>query len=117
MPKQTSSRIVLSAICNGGQYSGQDHERGTHPVHFVGDVPQHDRGADIAAIENALATDTVMLISWVSLVRAVVRGSGRTVSNKATLIVNTRLGAMRGVHSSLARPRRSLGDSPTEGVL
>ena len=42
-----------------------------YPVHLVGDVTQHDSGADIAAIEDPLAADAVVLVGWVTLVRAV----------------------------------------------
>lgn len=38
----------------------------TNPVHLVGNVAQHDGGANIAAVEDALTTDTVVLISRVT---------------------------------------------------
>lgn len=66
----------------------------TYPIHLVGNVAQHDRGADIAAIENALAADTVVLISWVTLVWAVEGARGRTITNKTTLVINARLGTV-----------------------
>jgi len=34
----------------------------TYPVAICRDVAEHDRGANIAAVEDALTTDTVMLI-------------------------------------------------------
>lgn len=67
----------------------------TYPVHLVGDVAQHDSGADITAIEDPLTADAVVLVGWVTLVRAVVEGRGRTVTNEAALIIDARLGTMR----------------------
>ena len=92
-------------------------EKTSYPVHFVGDVAQHDGSADIAAVENALTADTVVLVGWVTLVWAVEGASSRTVTDKTTLIVDARLRAVGRVHGSLARPRRRLVNSPTEGLL
>jgi hypothetical protein len=30
----------------------------TYPIHFVRDIAQHDRGADVRAVENTVTTDT-----------------------------------------------------------
>lgn len=88
-----------------------------YPVHLVGNVAQHDGGAHITAIENALTADTVVLVSWVTLVRTVEGASGGTVADEATLVIDARLGAVGRVHGSLARPRCRLGDGPTECLL
>lgn len=89
----------------------------TYPVLLVGDVAQHNSGADITAIKDPLTADAVMLVGWVTLIRAVEGARGRTVTDEATLVIHARLGAMRRVHGALARPRGRLGDSPTEGLL
>ncbi len=89
----------------------------SYPVHFVGDVAQHDGCTDVTAVKNALTADTVVLISRVALVRAIEGASGRTITNETALVINTRLGAVGRVDGSLARPRSRLSDHPTEGFL
>jgi hypothetical protein len=92
-------------------------EEKTYPVHLVGDVAQHDGSADIAAVKDALTADTVVLVSWMTLVWTVEGADSRAVADKAALVIDARLRVVRRVHGSLARPRGRLSDSPTEGLL
>lgn len=67
----------------------------TYPVELVGNVAKHDGGAHIAAIEDALTADTIVLIVWVTI--SVNTGeliSCRTIANNATLVINARLDAL-----------------------
>lgn len=89
----------------------------SYPVHLVRDVAQHNSGADITAIKDALPADTIVLISWVTLVLAVEGTSGRTVTDEATLIINARLRAVRRVQGALASPSDRLNNSPPKGLL
>jgi hypothetical protein len=81
-------------------------EEETNPVQLIGDVAEHDRSANIAAIKDALATDTVVLICWMTIVWVTTEGVGsRAITDKTTLIINARLDAMRRVDRALARPK------------
>ena len=80
-------------------------EEETYPVERVRNVAKHHRSADVAAIEDALTADTVVLVSWVTVGWRIERIGGRAVANEASLVVNARLDAVRRVWGWLARPR------------
>lgn len=105
----------------GQQGQTKEEKEETYPVHLVGDVAQHDGGANIAAIEDALATNTVVLISWMEasvdiLVVAIDKASS-TVTGNAALLIDARHGAMRRVASTLTNPEGSLIRGPLEVLL
>jgi hypothetical protein len=88
------------------------------PVHLVRNVAKHDGGANVAAIEDALTTDTVVLISWVTPEGSRRdRVESRTITDEATLVIDTRLVAVRRVGSAFACPRKSDGSDPLERLL
>jgi len=71
-------------------------ETATYPVHLVGDVAKHDGGANVTAIEDAVAANTVVLVVRMTVevgTRILVRS--RTIADETTLVIDTRLGAMR----------------------
>jgi hypothetical protein len=123
VPKQTSSRVALSDNYEGQQGHMKRVEEETHPVHLVGDVAQHDGGTNIAAIEDAFTTDSVVLISRVETNRAdVFSGKGivvvsSTVSGNAALVVDARHGAMGRAAWTLTTPQRRLISHPLECLL
>jgi hypothetical protein len=90
----------------------------TYPVHLVRNVAKHDGGAHIATVEDALATNTVVLVRWVTRI-GVDRPSicGRTKVDEATQIINTRLSATRGVGGVGTGPRNCNDSDPLEGLL
>lgn len=49
-------------------------EENTYPVKLVRDVAKHHRSTNVAAIENALTADTVVLIVWVAVVASTAVG-------------------------------------------
>jgi hypothetical protein len=90
----------------------------TYPVHLVRDVAKHDGGADVAAIEDALTTNAIVLVCWMAIERRTrVRVDGSTITNEATLIVDTRLGTMRRVGGTITGPVSSDVGGPLERFL
>jgi hypothetical protein len=60
----------LRANYDDGQYDVKEKKKGevTYPVKLVGDVAKHDGGANIAAVQDALTADAVVLVCRVAVV-------------------------------------------------
>lgn len=72
----------------------------TYPVNLVGDVAKHDGGANIAAVEDALTADTVVLVGGMAVVWVHRRHGAAedcTEAGDATLVVGVRLNDAAGV--------------------
>ena len=90
----------------------------TNPVQLVRDVSKHHSGADIAAVEDALTTDTVMLVVRMVMVRrSRVLVRRRPIANETALVVDTRLGTVGRVQGTLSGPEGWANGAPLEGLL
>lgn len=89
------------------------------PVHLVGNVAKHDGGANVAAVKDALAANTVVLVMRMAAScgdSVGVRIPSRTISDNATLIIDTRLVTVRRVESTRAGPLGHIDGVPQEVV-
>jgi hypothetical protein len=111
--------MALRANCSKvSKPQEEEKEDETYPVHLVGDVAKHDGGAHIVAVEDGITADTVVLVGRVTIERlSRERVDGQTVSDDATLIIDTRLGAMRRIECALAGPRGRVDSDPLERLL
>jgi hypothetical protein len=107
-------------------------EEKTYPVQRVRDVSKHDGSSNVAAIENALAADAVVLVMGMVAVTRVIatrielsvqagvmttRGSRVVTREEATLGVDARQ-VTRRAHQRLTSPAADVNSSgPKEGLL
>jgi hypothetical protein len=90
----------------------------TYPVHLVGDVAKHDRGAHVATVKNALAANTVVLVCRMTIEGMTSeRVDSRSVSDEATLVIDTRLDMMWRVDRAVAGPQSRAHSNPLKRLL
>jgi hypothetical protein len=90
----------------------------TNPVHLVGYVAKHDGGAHVAAIEDALAANTVVLVSGMTIEGLTgERVDSRAIADETTLIIDTRLDAVGRVDGAVASPESRVESDPLERFL
>jgi hypothetical protein len=112
--------MVLRASYDDGQCDVKEKGELTYPVKLVGNVAKHDGGANIAAVEDALTADAVVLVCRVAVVWLHRRHRGtksRTEADDATLVVHARLDATWGVDGAFAGVQGRLGSEPLKGLL
>jgi tetrahydrodipicolinate N-succinyltransferase len=100
----------------------------TYPVELVRDVAKHHRSANIAAIQDTLTANTVVLIMRMTVVsgarvtvRSVVDGRHGVRScselGKTTLFVDAGLGTVGRMSRPRTNPVDGLDGAPLEGLL
>lgn len=120
VPKQQSSRMVFSVICKIVSGNAAPARGCAYSIQRVGNVAEHESGADIATIENPIASDGVLLL--LRMVRTIL---GREhlaqgidlITVDAAMLIDARLEAMWRCRSTLTSPSSRIRRVPAIGSL